>query len=90
MQMARALADLQRRNGTASNADMETMLTRFQATVPDTPAPSAIEYIASELHLKGLDPASAGLAGISSRLQAQGYSARLEAGSLVMKEERLP
>ena len=90
VQMARALADLQRRNGTASPADMETMLAQFQAAAPDVPAPSAIEYIAGELRLKGLDPAAAGLAGISARLQAQGYSARLEAGSLVMKEERLP
>ena len=90
VQMARALADLQRRNGTASTADMETMLAQFQAAAPDTPAPSAIEYIAGELRLKGIDPAASGLVGISARLQPQGYSARLEADSLVMKEERLP
>ena len=90
VQMARALAELQRRNGTASTADMETMLAQFQAAAPDKPAPSAIEYIAGELHLKGLDPAAPGLAGVSARLQPQGYSARLEADSLVMKEERLP
>ncbi|MEO6322681.1 MAG: GspL/Epsl periplasmic domain-containing protein, partial [Polaromonas sp.] len=90
VQMARALADLQRRNGTASTADMETMLAQFQAAAPDAPAPSAIEYIAGELRLKGLDPAAPGLAGVSARLQPQGYSARLEADSLVMKEEHLP
>ena len=90
VQMARALADLQRRNGIASAADMETMLGQLQAAAPNAPAPSAIEFIAGELRLKGLDPAAAGLAGISARLQALGYSARLEDRSLVMKEERLP
>jgi general secretion pathway protein L len=90
VQMARTLADLQRRNGVASAADMETMLGQLQAAAPDAPTPSAIEFIAGELRLKGLDSAAAGLAGISPRLQAMGYSARLEAGSLVMKEERLP
>ena len=90
VQMTRALADLQRRNGIASAADMETMLGQLQAAAPDSPAPSAIEYIAGELRLKGLDPAAAGLTGISARLQALGYSARPEAGGLAMKEERLP
>jgi len=90
VQMARALADLQRRNGVASAADMETMLGQLQTAAPDAPTPSAIEFVAGELRLKGLDSAPAGLAGMSARLQALGYSARLEAGSLVMKEERLP
>lgn len=90
VQMARALADLQRRNGAASTADMETMLANFQAVAPDLPAPSAIEYIAGELRLKGLDPVSPGLSGVSARLQPQGYSARVEADNLVMKEERRP
>ena len=90
VQMGRALADLQRRNGAASSADMETMLGQFQASAQDARAPSAIEFIAGELHLKGLDPAAAGLNGISARLQAQGYSARLEGDTLILKEERLP
>ena len=90
VQMARALADLQRRNGTASTADMETMLAQFEAAAPDTPAPAAIEYVAGELRLKGLDPAAPALNGVASRLQPQGYSARLEADTLVMKEGRRP
>lgn len=90
VQMARALADLQRRNGAASPADLETMLGQFQAAAPNAPAPSAIEFVAEELRLKGLDTASAGLDGIADRLRAQGYSARLDGGSLVMKQERMP
>ena len=90
VQMARTLADMQRRNGSASAADLETILGQFQAAAPDLPAPLAIEFIAGELRLKGIDAAAAGLAGISERLRPQGYSARLEADSLVIKVERLP
>lgn len=89
LQMARALADLQRRNGTASAADLETMLTRLQVAAPELPAPAAIEFNASELRLKGLDNA-AGLTGATAKLQAQGYGLRLEADTLVMKPERQP
>jgi len=87
VQMARALADLQRRNGTASAADMEPMLGQYQAAAQDGRAPTAIEFVAGELHLKGLEPAAPGL---TARLQAQGYNARLEGDSLVLKEERRP
>ncbi len=90
LQMARAVADLQRRNGTASSADMETMLAHFQAAAPDMPAPSAIDFIAGELRFKGLDASPAGVDAISARLRPQGYSVRPDAGGLLMKEERLP
>lgn len=90
VQMARALADLQRRNGAASSADMETMLGQFQAAAPDGRASSAIEFIAGELRLKGLDAAAAGANTMTARLQARGYSARLDADTLVLREERLP
>ena len=90
VQMARALADLQRRNGAASAADLETMLGQFQASAQDARAPLAIEFIAGELRLKGLDPAAPGLNGISARLQTRGYSSRLEGDTLALKEVQFP
>ena len=90
VQMARALADLQRRNGAASSSDMETMLGQFQAATPDGRAPVAIDFIAGELRLKGLDAAAAGSNAMAARLQARGYNARLDADTLVLREERLP
>ena len=90
VQMARALTDLQRRNGVASSADMETMLGHFQAAAPDAPAPEAIEFIANELRLKGPAPSPSDLAAIAARLQPRGYSLRMEADGLTMKEERFP
>lgn len=89
-QMARTLADLQRRNGAASLADLETMLGRFQAAAPDARPPGAIEFAGGELRLKQLELPAAGLASIAARLQAQGYQARVEGDSLVLKEERAP
>lgn len=90
LQMSRALADLQRRNGSASSADMEFMLVQFRASAPDTPAPVAIEFIAGQLRMKGFDPSNTGLVPVFARLRAQGYNARLDGDTLVMKEERLP
>ena len=88
LQMARALADLQRRNGVASSSDMETMLGQIQAAAPDGRAPSAIEFIANELRMKGVDAAAGSNA--TARLQARGYSARLDADTLVLRQEPLP
>jgi general secretion pathway protein L len=55
LQMARALADLQRQSGTAASADLETLLVRYQATAPGAHAPAAIEFIAGELQIKTVD-----------------------------------
>ncbi|MEO7953148.1 MAG: type II secretion system protein GspL [Polaromonas sp.] len=90
LQMARSVAELQRRNGAASAADMETMLGQLQAVATDLPTPKAIEFVANELKLKGLDLAAPGLDNISTRLRAQGYSARLDGDSLTIREERQP
>ena len=90
VQMARAVADLQRRNGAASPADMETMLVQLQSAASDLPTPQAIEFLAGELRLKGLDSAAPGLANISDLLRAQGYNARLESDALIIREAGQP
>lgn len=87
LQMARSLAELQRRSGTASTADLETMLGKYQETAPNARAPSAIEFAAGELRLKGLEMAATGMTDVPARLQARGYAARLEGDTLILKEE---
>jgi len=89
-QMDRALADLQRQSGSASHADLETMLAQFQGAAANAPGPSAIEFIAGELQLKGLDPAAASLANVSARLQARGYNARWSDNTLIIRQEATP
>lgn len=87
LQMTRALTDLQRRNGAASLTDLETMLGQFRAAAPDMRPPGSIEFTVGELQLKQLEP-PAGLASVADRLQSQGYSARIEGDSLILKESR--
>jgi general secretion pathway protein L len=86
LQMARAVADVQRQSGTASGADLEAMLSQFQAAAPGAPAPAAIEFVAGELQLKALDSALPALADVTNRLQTSGYSARWDNDALVIKQ----
>lgn len=90
LQMARSLADLQRRNGAASQTDLETMLGQVHAAAPDMRPPDGIAYSIGELRLKALEPPAAGLGDIAAKLHAQGYSVSTEGDSLVIKEERRP
>lgn len=90
LQMARSLADLQRQSGAASSADLETMLGLLQTVAPEIPPSIAIEFVAGELRLKMPDPSAPGLASVSARLQAHGYTAVLDGERLVLKQERQP
>lgn len=90
LQMARALTDLQRRNGAASPTDLETMLGQLQGAAPGMSPPGSIDYAAGELRLKALELPAGALADIAAKLQAQGYRARTEGDSLVIQEERRP
>ena len=89
-QMARAVADLQRQTGAATGADLETMLLQFYTMAPAMRAPAAIEFVAGELRIKGIDPAAQGASRLAVKLEGMGYQARLDGDTLVMKLERLP
>lgn len=88
LQMARALADLQRQSGAAASSDLETMLGTFQAIAPEISAPVAIEFIAGELRMKLADASAPPLATAITRLQAQGYSAVVDGDRLVLKQQQ--
>lgn len=91
LQMARALAGLQRQSGAASSGDLETMLGTFQAVAPEITSPVAIEFIAGELRMKLADPSVSTLPAAITRLQTQGYSAVQDGDRLVLKQlERRP
>ena len=89
LQMARALADLQRQSGTTSGADLEAMLGQFQAVAPTKLAPAAIEFVANELQLKGMDSA-VGPNDITTQLQTRGYIARWDGDTLIIRQEVRP
>jgi general secretion pathway protein L len=90
LQMARAVSDLQRQTGTATGADLETMLLQFYTMAPAMPAPAAIEFVAGELKIKGLNPAAKGIERLATKLEGMGYQARLEGDTLVMQQGRRP
>jgi len=90
LQMARAVTDLQRQSGVLTGADMEGMLVRLQSVAPELKAPTAIEFVAGELRLKGLGISNNALAAIATKLQAQGYAAQLDGDTLVLKQATSP
>ena len=90
LQMVRAFTDLQRQSGVVTGADMELILARFQSVAPELKAPTAIDFVAGELRLKGLGVSNNALAAIAAKLQAQGYAAQLDDGTLVLKPATSP
>ncbi len=90
LQMARAFADLQRQSGAIMGADMEVMLARLQSVTPELKAPTAIEFAAGELRLKGLGVSNNAFAAITAKLQAQGYAAQLDGDTLLLKQATSP
>lgn len=90
VQMARALAGLQRQSGAASSLDLETMLGLFHTLAPENTAPIAIEFIADELRLKVPPLSDGALTQLVTRLQTHGYTAQMRADGLVITPERRP
>ncbi len=87
VQMARAVAALQQANGAPTGRDLESLLGALGPLAPVGYAPSAIEFNSGELRLTGLPD---GFEDLAFKLQAQGYSARLERDKLVIKQGVAP
>ena len=88
VQMARSVAALQRQSGAATGADLETILNQFGAAAPNNTAPTAIEFIANEVRIAGLDSNAPGFAGLTASLQTQGYAARWDGATLIIAPGR--
>lgn len=73
VQMAREVAVLQRASGVAAAGDVDRLLAGFAAVAPAGYAPTAIEFVANELRLKG--PAISDPATLVSKLKAAGVRA---------------
>ena len=86
VQMTRAYAQLQQQNGGVSGADLEVMLAVIRSAAPELPAPSAIEFASGELTLRGLGLAADSAALLAVKLQAYGYTAKLEGDVVVVKQ----
>ena len=85
-QMAKEMAAMQQASGEASVRDMETIMSVFGALAPANTAPSAIDFVAGELRLKGVQLSPADVAALSFKLQPQGYGLTAEGDSLVIRQ----
>lgn len=85
IQMAREVASLQQASGVASSRDLEAMLEAFGAVAPVEYMPTAIDYVAGELRLKGLKLKPEEVGPLSFKLKPLGYAATQDGDHLVIK-----
>ena len=90
VQMAREVAQLRQATGAASPRGLEPMLQAFGQSAPASTAPTAIEFAAGELRLKGVTLAAAALTDANQRLRPQGYSLAAEGDSTVLRQVAAP
>ena len=90
IQMAKEVAALQQASGASSNRDLDVMLSTVGALIPANTTPTAIEYAAGELRLKGLALKSTAATAISFMLKPKGYMANIEGDALVVKQVSEP
>ena len=86
LQMAREVAVLQQASGVATGRDMEAMLGALGVVVPVNTVPAAIEFVAGELRLKGLNLKPEDFSTASFKLKSLGYGAIAEGDALVIKQ----
>ncbi|CAN5276922.1 hypothetical protein BH10PSE18_BH10PSE18_13360 [soil metagenome] len=87
VQMSREVAALQQATGGLSASDFEPMLALLAASLPPGRVPTAIDYSAGQLRLRGLGLQSADTQRIASALSSRGYSARSEADLLLIQAD---
>ncbi|PJI99074.1 general secretion pathway protein L [Acidovorax sp. 69] len=90
VQMERELAQLRQAAGSVSARDLEPLLAAAGAALPDGRLPGSIEYTPGELRLRGVMLAPDEESVLFARLQAAGYRARLDDGSLLLRTEVSP
>lgn len=84
VQMEREVAALRQTTGAISSRDLEAMLGALSGAPLSSRVPSAVEYSASELRVKGLNLDADQAEQVASSLSAQGYSAVQQGETLVI------
>lgn len=87
VQMAREVAALQQSTGGVNPADLEPMLGALATSLPPGRTPTAIDYNAGQLRLRGLGLSPSELSGLGNILVGRGYSARSEGDLLLVQAE---
>jgi len=90
VQMERELAQLRQAAGSVSARDLEPLLAAAGGALPPGRLPTGIEYTPGELRLRGVALAPEEETALAARLQAAGYRARMDDGSLLLRAEGTP
>ena len=90
VQMERELAQLRQAAGSVSARDLEPLLAAAGGALPPGRLPTGIEYTPGELRLRGVALAPEEETALAARLQAAGYRARMDDGSLLLRFEATP
>ena len=88
VQMQREVANLSQISGTLISRDMEHLLASFSAVAPANKTPTAIDYIAGELGIKGSGLSSEQLTSQAPQWQAAGISGAMQGDRLVITPAR--
>jgi general secretion pathway protein L len=86
VQMQRELGALRQSSGALGSRDLESMYARFAGLAAITAAPSAIDFAAGELSIKGSGLAASQLSALQDKLKSAGLAARSEADRVVVSE----
>jgi general secretion pathway protein L len=84
VQMQRELVQLRQAQGQLSGRDFESIYARFSALAPVKSTPFAINYIANEVSLRGVDMPSSQIESLQPRLQYTGLAVRQDAQQLII------
>ncbi|MBS0339951.1 MAG: general secretion pathway protein GspL [Proteobacteria bacterium] len=86
-QMAREVATLQQATGGVARLDLEPMLAALGGALPQGRIPTAIDYSAGQLRLRGLQLSAEELSRVTAQLAPRGYQARGEGDLLLVQAE---
>ncbi len=87
LQMAREVAALQQATGGVAVADFEPMLGALASSLPSGRTPTAIDYSAGQLRLRGLGLQASEAERVAATLSSRGYAARSEGDLLLVQAE---
>lgn len=87
VQMQREVAALQQATGGVTASDLEPMLGAVAASLPGGRAPTAIDFSAGQLRLRGLGLQAGELGNVTAALASRGYNARSEGDLLLVQAE---
>lgn len=90
IQMRREVTALRQTTGAASAGDLEPMLSAIATVLPAEPLPSAIEFTAGELRVKGVQITASMLGDANERLRTLGYQLQTEGDSAVLRQGGQP